>query len=196
MDEGPFRMSPRSTDREVTNRSEPSRRSSTEEPQPLKEEPKPVHRTSTSHHNSIKSERSNKRLIIAIVVAVVIVIAVVGGWFGWQRLQNGATGIDTNKYQAVFFTNGQVYFGKLHSFNNDYMKLTDIYYLQTQSSDTTDSNNPQKTTSDNSNVKLIKLGNEIHGPEDTMIIAKDQMLFYENLKSDGSVAKSIAAAAK
>ncbi len=196
MDEGPFRMSPRSTDREVANRPEPSRRTSAEEPQPVKEESKPVHRTSTSHHSSIKSERSNKRLIIAIVVAVVIVIAVVGGWFGWQRLQNGATGIDGGKYQAVFFTNGQVYFGKLHTFNNDYMKLTDIYYLQTQTTDTSDSNNPQKTANDNSDVKLIKLGNEIHGPEDEMIIAKSQVLFYENLKSDGSVAKSIANAAK
>lgn len=155
-----------------------------------------MHRTSTPHHSSIKSERSNKRLIIAVIIAVVIVIALVGGWFGWQRLQNGVTGIDGGKYQAVFFTNGQVYFGKLHAFNNDYMKLTDIYYLQTQASDTSDANNPQKTANDSGDVKLIKLGNEIHGPEDEMIIAKSQVLFYENLKSDGSVAKSIANAAK
>lgn len=155
-----------------------------------------MHRTSTSHHSSIKSERSNKRLIVAVAAVVVVVIILVGGWFGWQRLQGGTTGIDGGKYQAVFFTNGQVYFGKLHAFNNDYMKLTDIYYLQTQSPDTTDSNNPQKTTNDGNDVKLIKLGNEIHGPEDEMIIAKSQVLFYENLKSDGSVAKSIASAAK
>lgn len=157
-----------------------------------------MHRTSPSHHG-IKSEKSNKRFILPAVIAVVVIVVLVGGWFGWQRMQSGATGIDGGKYQAVFFTNGQVYFGKLHTFNNDYMKLTDIYYLQTQTTDTADSkdsNNPQKTTNDNSDVKLIKLGNEIHGPEDEMIIAKSQVLFYENLKSDGSVAKSIANAAK
>ena len=36
-----------------------------------------------------------------------------------------------------------------------------------------------------------KLGQEIHGPEDEMIISKDHVLFYENLKSDGKVSQSI-----
>ncbi len=155
-----------------------------------------MHRTSASHHSGIKSEKSKKRFILPAVIAVVVIVIAVGGWFGWRQMQNGVTGIDASKYQAVFFTNGQVYFGKLHAFNSDYMKLTDIYYLQTQTSDAKDSSNPQKTSTDNSDVKLIKLGNEIHGPEDEMIIAKSQMLFYENLKSDGSVAKSIANASK
>jgi len=104
----------------------------------------------------------------------------------------GTTGIDGGKYQAVFFANGQVYFGKLQVFNGGYLKLTDIYYLQSQSSG--DSSNPQATSKDQaagSNVQLIKLGDEIHGPEDEMIISKDQVLFYENLKADGKVAQSI-----
>lgn len=40
-------------------------------------------------------------------------------------------------------------------------------------------------------MQLIKLGDEIHGPEDEMILSKDQVLFYENLKTDGKVAQSI-----
>jgi hypothetical protein len=91
----------------------------------------------------------------------------------------------------VFFTNGQVYFGKLQSFNSGYLKLTNIFYLQSQSSSDT-SSNPQATAKDQSgNVQLIKLGDEIHGPEDEMIISKDQVLFYENLKAGGKVAQSI-----
>ena len=155
-----------------------------------------MYRTSPPHRSNSGSDNSSKWLIIAAISVAVVIIVAVAGWFGWQRLQGSTTGIDASKYQAVFFTNGQVYFGKLHSFTSDYMKLTDIYYLQTQASDTTDSNNPQKTANDSSNVKLIKLGNEIHGPEDEMIVAKSQVLFYENLKSDGSVAKSIDAAKK
>lgn len=55
-----------------------------------------------------------------------------------------------------------------------------------------DPKNPQKTTTDQRNVQLIKLGQEVHGPEDEMILSKDQVLFIENLKPDGKVAKTIA----
>ena len=114
----------------------------------------------------------------------------VAGWLAWSAM-GGGTAIDGSKYQAVFFTNGQVYFGKLQAGRDGYMKLTDIYYLQSQSSKEEGSGNPQETATDQNNVQLIKLGDEIHGPEDEMIISKDQVLFYENLKPDGKVAQSI-----
>ena len=127
---------------------------------------------------------------IATLIAVVVGIVLIGlvAWFVY-RSSTAAT-IDTSRYQAVFFTNGQVYFGKLRSVNSGYMKLTDIYYLQAQSN-TKDSQNPQETNNQSSDVQLIKLGNEVHGPEDEMIISKDQILFFENLKSDGKVTDSI-----
>ena len=104
---------------------------------------------------------------------------------------NTNSSIDNNRYQAVFLSNGQVYFGKLHTYNGDYMKLTNIYYLQTKSSSTS-STNPQKTSSqDESNVQLIKLGSEIHGPDDEMLVSKEQILFFENLKKDSQVSASI-----
>ena len=152
-----------------------------------------MHRTVASHRLGQDDEKSFKRFLLPVLVAVIVLIVGAVGWMFWSNANSGATGIDTGKYQAVFFTNGQVYFGKLHTFNSEYMKLTDIYYLQTQSSstDSTDSKNPQETTTDKNNPTLIKLGDEIHGPEDEMIIAKNQVLFFENLKSDGKVAKSI-----
>jgi len=145
----------------------------------------------TLRHAGRESKPPKKRLMWPIIAPIVIVIAVLG-WFAWSATQNSGTAIESSKYQAVFFTNGQVYFGKLHLVNHEYMQLTDIYYLQTQTSGTTDSKNPQQTTNDQSNVQLIKLGDEVHGPEDKMIISKDQVLFYENLKTDGKVAQSIA----
>ncbi len=39
--------------------------------------------------------------------------------------------------------------------------------------------------------QLIKLGEEVHGPEDAMIINRDQVLFYENLKPGGKVSQLI-----
>lgn len=125
------------------------------------------------------------------VVALIIVLVALFFMRPSASVTSSSIGIDSSKYQAVFFTNGQVYFGKLNAFTGDYLKLTDVYYLQTQQAEQ-DAKNPQKTATDQSNVQLTKLGGEIHGPQDEMIISKDQVLFYENLKSDGKVATSIA----
>lgn len=136
--------------------------------------------------------RSWGRIVIPLVTAVIGIAIGVLGWMAWSHVATPGLAVDTSKYQAVFFTNGQVYFGKLQNGTGDYMKLTDIYYLQTQSQDADkDAKNPQQTTTDQGNVQLVKLGNEIHGPEDEMLIARDQVLFYENLKDDGKVAQSI-----
>lgn len=190
MDGGPFRVQ-RPADRRVAGRPEPAPQRQPEEPQPIQEEPKTVHRPTTSHNRPVKEEKSLKRFLLPIIGAVIVVVLGIVGWFAWSNMQNAGTAIDSSKYQAVFFTNGQVYFGKLHTFNNEYMKLTDVYYLQSQGNEDTDSKNPQKTTDNQGNVQLIKLGDEIHGPKDEMIISKSQLLFYENLKSDGKVAQSI-----
>lgn len=188
MDGGPFRVQ-RPADRSTVNRPEPAHRQP-EGPQPVREEPKAVHRAATPHHVA-KPEKSLKRFIWPIITVILVIALAVIGWLLWQKSQNTGMAIDSNKYQAVFFTNGQVYFGKLQPYNSEYLKMTDIYYLQTQSDKDTDSKNPQETSNDQSNVQLIKLGDEVHGPEDQMVISKDQVLFYENLKTDGKVAQSI-----
>jgi len=195
MDEGPFRM-PRSVERSATNRPESFGHSAEEsQPEPEKKESKPVqHRTAPSRY-AVKEENLLKRLLLpgGIVIAVIVVIVV--GWIMWPKSQtSAAAAIDGNKYQAVFLTNSQVYFGKLQALGSDYFKLTNIYYLQSnQSGSSTDSKNPQQTNTDqNADVQLIKLGSELHGPDDEMIVSKDQVLFFENLKSDGKVSKSIS----
>lgn len=149
----------------------------------------PVH--TINHQATTKSQVkrrkfSMKRIIIAAVAVVVIAVATVIGLL-WFQSTMGAN-ISDNEYQAVFLTNGQVYFGKLHTLNGDYMKLTDIYYLQTK---TTTSDVQSASSTSASDVTLVKLGNEIHGPEDKMVISRSQILFFENLKNDGKVTESI-----
>lgn len=185
MDEGPFRVSRPAENRRGVNRPEPQRQQA--ESQQVRHElptEQPAHRASSQ-------KKAAKRKKLPIILTILVLAVVVIGGLLWFGSRSTSTGIDTNKYQAVFFTNGQVYFGKLTALNDDYMKLTNIYYLQTQSTEATDSENPQETSNDQSNVQLIKLGDEIHGPEDEMILSKDQILFYENLKADGKVAQSI-----
>lgn len=189
MDRGPFR--PQRPVQRAANTPANAPYRPPEVVQPAKETPKTVHHSATSHRMAIE-EKSFRRFVKPVLIAAAILIIGLAGWFAWSGFaKSPGLAIDGSKYQAVFFTNGQVYFGKLKPLNHEYMKLTDIYYLQTKTDEKTDSKNPQETSADQGVPELIKLGGEIHGPEDEMIISKDQLLFYENLKTDGQVAKSI-----
>ena len=135
-----------------------------------------------------KSKMPNVKMIfISIGIVLVVAIAVLAALSFYRSTT--ASAIDTKKYQAVFLNSGAVYFGKLEILNSNYMRLTDVYYLQTKTPDTT---NPQPAASSTStNLELVKLGSELQGPTDEMIINKDQVTFFENLKSDGKVTQSI-----
>ncbi len=118
----------------------------------------------------------------------VVVLGLIG-WLLWTNTAGG-TSIDSKKYQAVFFTNGQVYFGKLTYEKGEYMKLSNVFYIQPSSS-ANGNKSAQSSSTTSSSMQLIKLGDEVHGPEDAMMIAKSQVLFYENLRDDGKVAQQI-----
>ena len=157
--------------------------------------PRYSHSPNGGHAPKEEPAASKRKMFILIgagVGAFVLLLAIILAVFLLRPAPAAGTGmgIDSSKYQAVFFTNGQVYFGKLQAFSDQYLKLTDVFYLQTQQTEQ-DAKNLQKTSTDQNNVQLTKLGAEIHGPQDEMIISKDQVLFYENLKSDGKVVTSI-----
>ena len=85
--------------------------------------------------------------------------------------------INSDAYQAIFLTNDQIYFGHLKNINSDYLILSDVYYVKIDQSGA---------------GQLVKLGaGEPHGPQDKMIINQDQVLFWENLKFDSQVVKTI-----
>lgn len=119
-----------------------------------------------------------------IAVAAIIVVGAVAKAVGPLRTERAIKG---KQYQALFLTNGQVYFGKLSGVTKDYVKLTDIYYLQVQQTVQPGSNDTNKQPQ----VSLAKLGSELHGPEDVMHISRDQVLFWENLKDDSKVVSAI-----
>lgn len=126
-----------------------------------------------------------QKLLPWIIGAALLLGMLLGGWYFYQQ---SSSYIKSDKYQAVFLTNGQVYFGKLYKLDRERYRLNDIFYLQAQSN----ANNPQATAeAQTSDVQLVKLGSEVHGPEDEMIIGKEQVLFFENLKKDGKVTESI-----
>lgn len=97
--------------------------------------------------------------------------------------------VDTSKNQAVFLNNGQVYFGKVTELNKGYVTLANIYYLRVNQQVQPGQQSQQASQND---VSLVKLGCELHGPQDVMVINREQVTFWENLKDDGQVSKAIA----
>lgn len=135
--------------------------------------------------------------MVAFVVLVVVLIvggaglyflkgSVIKNMYSYTKKENASV------WQAVFLTNGQVYFGHLKERTSEYPVLTNIYYLQVnQNLQAANQNTNANINTTEPQVSLIKLGDELHGPKDEMFIAKDQILFWEDLKDDSQVVTAI-----
>ena len=134
---------------------------------------------------------NSKKMVLAAIVVIALVVVGLVAWMGMKQMSSGAANmVKGNQYQALFLTNGQVYFGKLANVDDKYVTLTDIYYLQVQQTVQPAQNN-NNNQNNNPQVSLAKLGSELHGPEDTMLVNRDQVLFWENIKDDGKVVQAI-----
>lgn len=119
--------------------------------------------------------------IVALLVAAVV-------WFIYSSAPASQSSyVDSGKLQAVFLNSGQVYFGSIKELNQNYLVLTNVYYLQSNNS-----SNSSSSSASNQNISLVKLGCELHRPYDTMVINSTQVTFWENLQADGQVAKAVA----
>ena len=126
--------------------------------------------------------------VVIILVCALLLLVVVNFLFSndtdFIRLLNWS---NPSKYQAVFLSNGQAYFGKVSDVNSQTLVLEDIYYLRAVQNLQTGQEDGE--TADN--FSLIKLGDEIHGPEDKMNINLSHVLFVEDLKDSSKVVKAI-----
>lgn len=96
-----------------------------------------------------------------------------------------AAAIAPNEYQAVFLTNGQVYFGALTAPGGNFYYLRHVYYLASQAS---------LQSGHSAALVLRPIGTSVHAPQDLMIINQSQILFVENLNPAGKVARTLARA--
>ena len=141
-----------------------------------------------------------KRLGLTAVLVVVIVLLLGGIIFSYSRnggtaFSTGATikdsGTNISDYSAVFLTNGQVYFGQLKGLTDQEVDLTDIYYLQVNQASQLENPKDKAAAAPSPDIQLIKLGSELHGPNDKMRISRGQVLFTESLKNDSKVVSAI-----
>jgi hypothetical protein len=116
----------------------------------------------------------------------VALAAFVGGFLiaaiVWYSLPKGQQ-INRQQYQAVYLVNGQMYFGKLQNVDGQYLQLLSPYMPET-------STNNQSTQTSGS---LIRVKNQLWGPEDSIAIRADQVAFWQNLRDDSKVTQAIKA---
>lgn len=104
--------------------------------------------------------------------------------------QSGIERLNADGLQAVFLTNGQVYFGDIAAIDPMSLTLTNVFYLQEQQE--LQASEEAAPSEGAPTFSLAKLGKtELHGPEDVMVINFEHVLFWENLKSDSQVVKAI-----
>jgi hypothetical protein len=142
----------------------------------------------------MQPRRSNKALWVVLILLVVIVVVGVLAFMFKDKIMPGKA-VGESEFQTVFLSNGQVYFGKL-SQHGDWATLTNVYYLQLdenlQAAGNDASGAPTGTAAPkNSDIKLVKLGSELHGPTDAMHIKTSNILFWEDMKSDSKVLQAI-----
>ncbi len=148
--------------------------------------------------NPMGSRNGSRNNMPWIILAVVVLLVIIGAVLFRDSLfpsqdeaQTGTAQEETlSGYQAVFLTNGQVYFGKLSDVSATYATLNDIYYLQVTQPPLQGSQ-PEGAQQQQPQLSLVKLGQELHGPVDEMKINREQILFYEDIKEDGRVMQAI-----
>ena len=88
--------------------------------------------------------------------------------------------IGAARYQAVFLSNGQTWFGHYRDRIGPYAAIGSVYYVQTKAAQEAD----VPPTS-----QLIRRGNELHAPDPQVLIPKTAILFIEDLRDDSPIAK-------
>lgn len=144
-----------------------------------------------------EKSKSKKRTVIAVVLLAVVAVVLLLGYYLWQ---NGGLNwklptlplLSESPYQAVFLTNGQVYFGRASNLNANYVNLKDVYYLQV--SQVLQPVQGKKEPQPQQSVSLAKLGvTELHKPMDEMKINRAHVVFIEDLDNDSQVVQAIKA---
>lgn len=148
-----------------------------------------------SKQDAPKKKSTGAQWLVNLVIIVVIVVVVLYLISAYTSLN--ILGLDqkssSNEWKAVFLTNGQVYFGHTANESSHPMLLTDIYYLQVIQPLQQVESGESPASANQPQLSLVKLGNELHGPQDAMHINPDHILFIEELKDDSRVVEAIDA---
>ena len=118
-----------------------------------------------------------------LVAAIILALAAYGVVALARNPLGGA--IDPERLQAVVLSSGAVYFGHLRTAGSDFYELRDAFFVQ-------------ETQGEGEQIarRVVPLGEELHGPEDRMLIPRAHVVIIENLRPDSPVTRAAEQAAE
>lgn len=135
-----------------------------------------------------KGHKSPKRLlslrfgIVVLLFGIGLILVTLVAYITIGHFSNESNYVNKSEYQSVFIningsTGGQAYFGNIVSITSKYIILDNAFYLESG------------TTSNQ--FTLNNLSCALYNPEDQMVINRDQVAFWQNLKTNSLVSQDI-----
>lgn len=118
----------------------------------------------------------------------VLALGLVLGAFGHRMVAESPSAndpfdgaVDADRFQAVILTNDKVYFGRLSEAGELFLRLDHAYFLR-----------EIRESEDADPVRaLLPINNELHAPENSMLIRRDAVVLVENLDEDSPLLDEI-----
>lgn len=126
-----------------------------------------------------------RRVVAAILLAGLVVLAGLGAYSLMPSEPSLTSAVDRDRYQAVVLSSGVVYFGHLRIADDEFYELRDAHFIQ-----------EVKKASGETTRQVQPLTQEVHGPENRMLIPRDHVVSVENLRTDSPVATAADAQKK
>ncbi len=138
--------------------------------------------TSSSAGDLVISRTSLRKATRAAAAIVLLILIVIATATITRHLDGSSSNlpaaINRSDFQSVLLTNGQLYFGRLSAAGAEAYVLRHVYYLASQSSS---AGQPAQRT-------LVPLVKDVQGPEDLMVIPRNEVVYIENLRPSGAAA--------
>jgi hypothetical protein len=99
------------------------------------------------------------------------------------------TGSQANSgWYSVKLLSNETYYGQIADLSSDPVLITNVYYDYDQINA---ASSTAKTKPETASIRLVKRGNETHGPDGALSVVRAQVVYMEALKADSKVLKAI-----
>lgn len=137
----------------------------------------------------VKQVKSNVIRNIFLVLFFCVILVIV--YFAFFQGDKSGKVLGTQQavdWYAVKLINGEVYYGQISDTSADPVIIENVYYNYDQiKSDGT----PPPSQNETGNIRLVKRGQETHGPAGSMDVVRAQVVYMEPLKDDSKVLRAI-----
>ncbi len=139
---------------------------------------------------AFKEPREGLVKIAVFTLAILVVGATV--YFLFFRSKSAAVDTQGQAWYAIKLVNGEIFFGQVADVKADPVIISNVYYNYDQAKEAAAGKKDlSRSVEETGNIRLVKRGQETHGPAGSMDVVRAQVLFMEPLKADSKVLKAI-----